>query len=65
MSTQSIEFRHAIEWSAVSNARVQREMPREKVVASRFPYEELYRVMHNPPPTPEEVRREYFLLECD
>ena len=25
----------------------------------------VYRVLDTPPPTPDELRREYFLLECD
>lgn len=47
------------------------EHPRTEVspdpdfTVSHVPFEVAYQALYSPSPTPEEVRRAYFLLECD
>jgi hypothetical protein len=36
-----------------------------RYVVSHAPFEVVYQVLFGPDPTPEDISREYFLLECD
>jgi hypothetical protein len=39
--------------------------PDTDLAVSHVPFEVAYQALYSPSPTPKEVRRAYFLLECD
>jgi hypothetical protein len=41
------------------------EVSPDTLKVSHLPFEIVYQALYSASPTPEEIRREYFLLECD
>ena len=66
MSTEVINLRLTEAWRPTAEMRrtIERS-PDADFTVSHVPFEVAYQALYSPPPTPEEVRREYFLLECD
>ena len=66
MSTEVINLRLMDAWSSSREERRTIEASREThLTVSHLPFEVVYQALYSPSPTPEEIRREYFLLECD
>ena len=66
MSTEMINLRLTEAWrpSAEGHKKIE-ESPDTHFTVSHMPFETVYQALYSPSPTPEEIRREYFLLECD
>jgi hypothetical protein len=66
LSAQVIEFVQRVETSAEEDRVFKTESAEDsRYFASRVSFEVVYQVLFGPDPTPEDISREYFLLECD
>jgi hypothetical protein len=69
MSAETIHFRQLSRQPYATNEVVHLEVSEvskdSDVAASRVSSEFVYRVLETPHPTPDDIRREYFLLDCD
>lgn len=66
MSTETINLRLTQAWWPAEERRQMLEAaPDTHFKVSHVPFEVVYQGLYSPSPTPEEIRREYFLLECD
>jgi hypothetical protein len=66
MSTEIINLRLTEAWRSAGNEHRKIETsPQTDFIVSHLPFEVVYQALYSPSPTPEELRREYFLLECD
>ena len=67
MSTEAINLRRTeTTWPLAERHRtIEVSPPDADFTVSHVPFEVVYRGLYSPSPTPEEIRREYFLLECD
>jgi hypothetical protein len=66
MSAQILEFPHPLRLLPVAGDRRSQEFrDRERSQQRRVPLVVRYQIQRRQNPTPEEVRREYYLLECD
>jgi hypothetical protein len=61
-----IEFVKRVEPSAEEDRVFKTESAEDtRYFISQVPFEVVYQVLFRPDPTPEDISREYFLLECD
>jgi hypothetical protein len=67
MSTEAINLRLTdTTWPlAERHLTIEESSPDADLTVSHVPFEVAYQALYSPSPTPEEIRREYFLLECD
>jgi hypothetical protein len=65
MSTEAINLRLTDAWWTSRKDRRTIEVSPDTLKASHLPFEIVYQALYSGPPSPEEIRREYFLLECD
>jgi hypothetical protein len=66
MSTEVINFQLTeAGWPSAQGRRTTEASPDTCFTVSHVPFEVVYQALYSPSPTPEEIRREYFLLECD
>jgi len=66
MSTEVVSLRLMEAWSPPGKTRLTIEAsPDTHFTVSHVPFEVVYLALYSPSPTPEEVQREYFLLESD
>jgi hypothetical protein len=52
-------------WPSGEGRRTIEASPETHFTVSHVPFELVYQALYSPSPTPEDIRREYFLLECD
>jgi hypothetical protein len=66
LSAQVIEFVKRVEPSAEVDMVFKTESAEDSCYfVSHVPFEVVYQVLFGPDPTPEDISKEYFLLECD
>jgi hypothetical protein len=66
MNTEVINLSLMEAWCPSGEGRRTMEAPPDTYfTVSHVPFEVVYQALYAPSPTPEEIRREYFLLECD
>jgi hypothetical protein len=65
MSAQIIEFPRTFKRLSVEENTSDRKQGRPEIERSPNVRKILNEVFNGPPPSPEQLRREYFLLECD
>ena len=66
MGTEVINLRLTEAWRPSEEGhRTIEASPDTHFTLSHVPFEVVYQGLYSPSPTPEEIRREYFLLECD
>ena len=66
MSAEAIDLGQLIDLAACEESVAMPESANDSTaVVSGVPFEAVYQALFGPEPTPEDIRREYFLLECD